>query len=57
MAADNESHIASESLKAVNEKPNQPITEVNKMPIKTNKRSDRIVIKHIYAQSLISKLD
>ena len=32
-------------------------TYVNQIPIKTNKRSDRIVIKHIDAQSLISKLD
>ena len=32
-------------------------TCVNKIPIKTNKRSDHIVIKHINAQSLITKLD
>ena len=32
-------------------------TYVNKIPLKTNKRSDHIVIKHINAQSLIPKLD
>ena len=32
-------------------------TYVNKIPIKTNKRSDHIVIKHINSQSLIPKLD
>ena len=32
-------------------------TYVNKIPIKTNKRNDHIVIKHINAQSLIPKLD
>ena len=32
-------------------------TYVNQIPIKTNKRSDHIVIKHINAQILIPKLD
>ena len=32
-------------------------TYVNQILIKTNKRSDHIVIKHINAQSLIPKLD
>ena len=32
-------------------------TYVNQIPIKTNKRSDHIVIKHINAQSLLPKLD
>ena len=32
-------------------------TYVNQIPIKTNKRSDHIVIKHINTQSLIPKLD
>ena len=32
-------------------------TYVNKIPIKTNKRSDHIVIKHINAPSLIPKFD
>ena len=32
-------------------------TYVNKIPIKTNKRIDHTVIKHINAQSLITKLD
>ena len=32
-------------------------TYANKIPIKTNKRSDHILIKHINAQSLIPKLD
>ena len=32
-------------------------TYVNQIPIKTNKRSDHIMIKHINAQSLIPKLD
>ena len=32
-------------------------TYVNQIPIKTYKRSDRIVIKHINAQNLIKKLD
>ena len=32
-------------------------TYVNQISIKTNKRSDHIVIKHINAQSLIPKLD
>ena len=32
-------------------------TYVNQTPIETNKRSDHIVIKHINAQSLITKLD
>ena len=40
-----------------NEKPNQHKTYVNQIPIKTNKCSDHIVIKHINAQSLIPKLD
>ena len=31
-------------------------TYVNQIAIKTNKRSDHIVIKHIIAQSLIPKL-
>ena len=31
-------------------------TNVNQIPIKTNKRSDHIMIKHIIAQSLIPKL-
>ena len=32
-------------------------TYINQIPIKTNKRSDHIVIKHINAQSLILKLN
>ena len=32
-------------------------TFVKQIPIKTNKRSDHIVITHINAQSLIPKLD
>ena len=32
-------------------------TDANQIPIKTNKRSDHIVIKHINAQRLIPKLD
>ena len=32
-------------------------TDANQISIKTNKRSDHIMIKHINAQSLIPKLD
>ena len=32
-------------------------TDANQIPIKTNKRSDHIVIKYINAQCLIPKLD
>ena len=32
-------------------------TDISKIPIKTNKRSDHILIKHINPQSLIPKLD
>ena len=57
MAAHKENHISSEWLKGGMRSQISINTCVNQIPIKTNKRSDHIVIKHINAQSLIPKLD
>ena len=57
MAAHKENHIPSELLKSGMRDQISVNTYVNKIPIKTNKRSDHIVIRHINAQSLIMKLD
>ena len=57
MATHKENHISSESLKGGMRSQIRVNTYVNQTPIKTNKRSDHIVIKHINAQSLIEKLD
>ena len=57
MAAHKENHIPSEILKSGMRDQISVNTYVNKIPIKTNKRSDHIVIRHINAQSLIMKLD
>ena len=57
MAAHKENHISSEWLKEWMRSHISIHTYVNQIPIKTNKCSDHIVIKHINAQSLIQKLD
>ena len=57
MAAHNENHISSEWLKGGMRSQISVNTYVNQILIKTNKRGDHIVIKHINAQSLIPKLD
>ena len=57
MAAYHENHISSWITKKWNENSCPLNTDINKIPIQTNKRSDRIVIKHINAQRLIKKLD
>ena len=57
MTAQKENHISSEWLKGGMRSQMSVNTCVNKIPIKTNKRSDHIVIKHINAQSLFPKLD
>ena len=57
MAAHKENHISSEWLKDGMRGQISVNTCVNKIPIKTTKRSDHIVIKNINAQSLITKLD
>ena len=58
MAAHNkENHISSEWLKGGIRSQISVTSYVNQITIKTNKRSDQIVIKHINAQSLIPKLD
>ena len=57
MGAHKENHISSEWLKGGLRRQISVNTYVNQIPIKTNKRSDHIVIKHINAQSLIPKWD
>ena len=57
MTAHKENHISSEWLKDGMRSQISINTYVNQIPIKTNKRSDQIVIKHVNAQSLIPKLD
>ena len=52
MAAHKENHISSEWLKGGMRSQISVNTYVNQIPIKTNKRSDHIVIKHNSAQSL-----
>ena len=56
IVAHKENHISSEWLKGGMRSQISVNTYVNQIPIKTNKRSDHIVIKHINAQSLIPKL-
>ena len=57
MAARKENQISSEWLKGGMRRQIKLNTDVNKISIKTNKCSDRILIKHINGQSLIPKLD
>ena len=57
MAAHKENHISSEWLKGGMRSQISVYNYVNQTPMKTNKRSDHIVIKHINVQSLIQKLD
>ena len=57
MTARKENYISSERLKSRMRSHIIQNTDANQIPIKTNKRSDHIVIKHINAQSLIPKSD
>ena len=57
MAAQKENQTSQEWLKSETRSRIIQNTDANQIPIKTNKRSGHIVIKHINVQSLILKLD